>query len=93
MNRVKRFTPGPWRVHTRAVAHVTSEYGAVANCGDWYDSKRLDEQQYNAYLIAAAPELLEALEWAAGHPYAGGKSFGDVEPIKSALAKAYGEES
>lgn len=32
--------------------------------------------------------LLEALEWAAEMPYAGGKSLGDIDPIKSAIAKA-----
>lgn len=29
--------------------------------------------------------LKEALIWCSGHAYAGGKSFADVEPVKSAL--------
>ncbi len=41
-----------------------------------------------AELIAAAPELLEALKWCAEHSYAGGKSFGDVPIVKNAIAKA-----
>ena len=52
-------TPGPWSI-TESATHIT-----VRNRdGDavFHDDKRLDGVRGDAYLIAAAPELLEALE-------------------------------
>ena len=37
---------------------------------------------------ALVRELRAALEWVASHSYAGGKAFGQIEPVKSALAKS-----
>ena len=66
--REKKFTPGPWNVEKENI-HI----GSIATChGDkedgyyevwtsnWMDSGI--DQKANANLIAAAPELLEALE-------------------------------
>lgn len=61
-------TPGPW-----AVAPKSSHFAVVAQCGvivtrmSWYLSARegcqgIDESRANAALIAAAPELLAALQ-------------------------------
>lgn len=68
-------TPGPWEAGTNPkynpdrnpsnfyVVRPKGEFphgGWIADCGYPYD----EEREANAYLIAAAPELLEALEWA-----------------------------
>jgi hypothetical protein len=47
-----------------------------------------DEALANAKLWAAAADLLDALQWCASHGYAGGKTFGDVEIVRTALTKA-----
>ena len=39
-------------------------------------------------LRALVEELVAALEWVAGHAYAGGKSFRDTPIVLAALAKA-----
>lgn len=58
------FTPGPWQAlpspfedRIEAVAHPGS---CVASTGNWLTSEKA-EQHANARLIAAAPDLLEAL--------------------------------
>ncbi|MFT9070300.1 MAG: hypothetical protein ABF446_08385 [Acetobacter orientalis] len=59
MSEVK-FTPGPWRVRFGNIGHVTAENGAlVAKC---QRLTSLCNLQANAHLIAAAPDLYEALE-------------------------------
>ncbi|PAL21022.1 hypothetical protein [Acetobacter syzygii] len=55
-----QFTPGPWRVRFGNIGHVTAENGAlVAKC---QRLTSLCNLQANARLIAAAPDLYEALE-------------------------------
>lgn len=55
-----KFTPGPWRVRFGNIGHVAAENGAlVAKC---QRLTGLCNLQANAHLIAAAPELYEALE-------------------------------
>lgn len=83
-----RHTPGPWsiRKHWNDDKHPTyliaEERGYV-----------LETTRANASLIAAAPEMFEALEYALhelteiGSPYS--KSV--IQEIKSVLAKAKGE--
>lgn len=79
-------TPGPWRV-TIGILHPTGKIGDtkstdirvyappenesrwVADCGHFYSK----EQQANAQLIAAAPDLLEAVLLA--HKYMGIVNF------------------
>jgi hypothetical protein len=48
------------RINCAAVAHVF--VGGTRNKGDWHVANQTDECAYNARLIAAAPDLLEALE-------------------------------
>ena len=92
-----KHTPGPW-VASNDLCHVFGRSGwsvgphgvTTAVCGD---TPPAEEQEANARLIAAAPELLEALEcvtgliaWARDH----GASY--TEPIehmaRNAIAKA-----
>jgi hypothetical protein len=72
MSRDKKFTPGPWshgvsEMQTGILAHKRYEDGEycvlVADCNCDVDTcLPSPEKQANAHLIAAAPELLEALE-------------------------------
>lgn len=59
------YTPGPWHVSdiTLNQNHVFAEDGyQVADCEHYHISKRpLSEQKANAKLIAAAPDMAEAL--------------------------------
>ena len=53
-----QFTPGPWRLHDmeRATIVAGRPGGEVANCCNGFG-----DQDANARLIAAAPQLFEAL--------------------------------
>ena len=91
-------SPGPWPTRESAT-HVT-----VTNArGDavFHDDKRIPGVMVDARLIAAAPELLEALadavidfdNWAAhedNHPHEHLVAW--VEKARAAIAKAKGEE-
>lgn len=61
-------TPGPWKAEQangcdETAMFVTGNGCTVAACyGDWHDQAPDSEQRANARLIAAAPELLEALK-------------------------------
>lgn len=102
---MNKHTPGPWSVNppffknwdSRCIYGVT-EYvacvGGVENCRETIDA--------NARLIAAAPELLEALEFLVfafescdETGYVDGHGFIDTEDLKEkarqAIAKAKGE--
>ena len=63
-------TPGPWIVATDKVSVLSITAVDMANqkpcpkvvdCASGYDAMSYEEAQANARLIAAAPELLEAL--------------------------------
>lgn len=76
------FTKGPWRPGFKNIGHVTAENGAVIAKCERLTS--LVNVQANARLIAAAPELLEALKWVIERNDAG--QFIDGECMKSARA-------
>lgn len=54
-----KHTPGPW---TAAAGRILGGFGAVAKMVDQSTNYRA-QQEADARLIAAAPELLAALEW------------------------------
>lgn len=66
-----KHTPGPWRVDPMYEQDVQTADGKIEICGAEYEFKKfgegyvvpntLDEAAANALLIAAAPEMLEAL--------------------------------
>ena len=85
-----RWTPGPWRIKEWPYRHIRSDAGCVfAN----------DYKPYaNARLIAAAPDLYEALEWAVNHFDGNTKCNANqetncIEKCRDALAKARGDAS
>lgn len=93
---MKNHTPGPW--HVELGGFVYSETKKVADVGlngGYFASKISPEPERtaNARLIAAAPELLEALEDAAtqlqcdcGHPHCG--RCKDYKHYAEVIAKA-----
>ena len=89
-----KHTPGPWnRIiadgYTVRHPQIYSDTGPVANA-TWLGDGRLDELNANARLIAAAPELLEALE--ALLDYENGIQKAKAEQMaRAAIAKAGGE--
>lgn len=108
-----RFTPGPWqkmhdhpnpetRVSLATIRGPIDKYGirdeiASVYCCDYRDRK----QEFNAHLIAAAPELYEALEELqniVSGLLSGEMGLKDIDsftnqPARAALAKARGEQS
>ncbi len=67
------------------------EFAVGDGCEACNPAKALEYAKENITALAArCAELEAALRWCASHPYAGGKRFGDVEPVKSALSHADG---
>lgn len=98
-------TPGPWvavesLVYTASSPNCTG-WKQLADCrgveGAYFDATHIDQRVRfaNAHLIAAAPDLLAALEQVAVYS---GKRTGwsalpshILDPIRAAIAKAKGE--
>jgi hypothetical protein len=89
-----QYTPAPWKIGVRQPSSDKFIYGPsgeeVADCDRLFNTPQ--ENLANARLIAAAPELLEALQAAeiAIESYSGGESS-DLETIRAAISKATGE--
>jgi len=96
-------TPGPWKVNRKYKMSVETcadgqGVNLIAECSDPDGFRSAGEDQANAILIAAAPELLAALENAAN--VLAGIATGDLKTIgkdspalvqaRSAIAKAKG---
>ena len=56
-----KFTPGPWRYASRNVNEIMTTFHGV-QIGRSYIDVATENEKADAHLIAAAPELLEALE-------------------------------
>lgn len=94
-----KYTPAPWYVNPKASLAVMSPARnemCVANCGSYSLSTEdvFDELAANARLIAAAPDLLEALilcrTWLDATYRALKNNYvdGDYEPLREAAEKA-----
>ena len=62
-----KYTPGPWRINKRASGVVEDVNGrVVASCSGYTtnadNGEHIEENHANTHLIAAAPDLLEALK-------------------------------
>ena len=89
-----KFTPGPWKIGTpppngeQTIGTAQGLMVAVATTGAGVQTKA------NAILIAAAPELMDALECMVrllDVEDARLANFGEVERARAAIAKATGE--
>ena len=82
-------TPGPWGLDGNLIEGPDGERVA---CITAY-SRRTPKQKANARLIAAAPELLEALQLCRQHMYEHASNTADdaFERLCAAIAKATGE--
>ena len=100
-----KFTPGPWTSGIRGVLGALrfsvapeNDFGKIVSiCGD-YGAEDKEESIANARLIAAAPDMYEALEAAIleygkpGGPWNVPSSPGSwIEKARAAIAKARGE--
>lgn len=95
------YTKGPWFVELdqhRDTAYVTADsrdgFIPICSLGIGYQGEIEVEQEANAKLITAAPELLEALEWIheeAKSEFAMYESSSLGETVKKAIAKAKGQ--
>lgn len=103
---INPYTPGPWNLHTPDEGDPTTGDGTfcitaksmvIANAqpSDWHETPA------NARLIAAAPELLECLKWAAtfaegtrdipGSDLDNPRFNGWIDDCNRAIAKAEGK--
>lgn len=86
-------TNGPWIIYgdIEGQTAICDESDTIIAYLDKWSSERLRENVSNARLIAAAPDLLDALRqlaWLEPGDQLGG---GDVAAIRAAIAKATGE--
>lgn len=91
--RREKFTPGPWvadgtTVYADAFKSGRNVYGAVACLAIGEDDTAFQEIA-NAHLIAAAPDLYEALE---GVLRVADRQTVEFDAARAALAKARGEQ-
>jgi len=89
-----KWTPGPWifsGLSSTGIGYVNARLQTIAQAWDF------PEAEANARLIAAAPDLLEALEsamrWIGSLTDWEGAGDPDVDKWREALAKAKGEQS
>lgn len=84
----KTHTPGPWKVGLEGYVIHVSGYPCIARCENDEDQTR---SEANALLIAAAPELLEALKFMLErHLNSDTVTMGDARACRDAIAKAEG---
>jgi len=98
-----KHTPGPWQVASsmcpyRVIAAVEEPFGVVVVCDTANNAKtRTPENAANANLIAAAPEMYEALkailDTCLSPDYEGAPSDAAVKLMVAALAKAEGRHA
>lgn len=90
-------TPGPWRAVGGAIRpeNVKGHTGGYAPILSAHHDKRLpDNREANAKLAAAAPELLDALQWLMQHapePNLSGDYAAGYLSAKAAIHKATGD--
>ena len=83
---MSKHTPGPWIINGNKIDGNGYHLASV-------NSHSTTEGRANAQLIAAAPELIEALELCRSHMYehASNTQDGAFDKLCSAIAKATGE--
>jgi len=96
MTYTTQHTPGPWEASQYSQWAISSDNGHIAKVYGADGTHQTPEQaRANAHLIAAAPELLAALEAAKAYmedPYPDGDDLSHVlTRAGAAIAKARGE--
>ena len=89
------YTKGEWRIEHYPDSQIKIHSGFESICGLTYDGKVADEVEANAHLIAAAPDMYEALERLVDYlNYLGVPEDCEdqYEEANKALAKAEGKE-
>jgi hypothetical protein len=103
---MSKHTPGPWyTAGTFRKVYVVAKEGEreviVANSEYACTSSNLDEAEANARLIAAAPDLLEVLEWVTrllgihvdeSHPADMLEERKAIKEVEALMAKVKGEK-
>lgn len=93
---MSKHTPGPWKLATRKEGWVvkTRDGCVLAGVSQFPPPAEMAPQcEFNARLIAAAPELLEALKKARRFVLSSNDPVGlELIEIDSAIAKATGEQ-
>ena len=92
-----KHTPAPWEISKHATPDYAPQYGIYSGNND-LATVRGDNAQADAHLIAAAPELLEALEnalnvlagIAAGDLKTIGRNSPAIKQARAAIAKTKG---
>lgn len=96
---MSKHTPGPWRVDPTLAVRAVGNGVRVARAH--YDiqvrgkegREEFEYAQANANLIAAAPEMLEALRTVVRHLHApGGDGYEELLAAERAIAKAEGRK-
>ena len=94
---MSKHTPGPWSINDWPQATTDIAIGAVGTPMIAKVSLRdvsINEQKANARLIAAAPELLEALNtWLAQYSAEEYEDCPEVVQTRAAIAKSTGGEA
>jgi hypothetical protein len=98
---MSKHTFAPWDVDPNDKFSVTADCDGLQVCSTEFEDRDDDENAANARLIAAAPELLEALQALGGHPEHGycyclnqeqiqNGHTGECREARAAIAKAEG---
>lgn len=90
------YTPGPWSIDNcdGGFAIRPEDTGWLLSfISSHAFSSRYHDAEANARLMAAAPELLEALETLSDDCKTAGYHFGSMDMAERAIAKARGEDA
>jgi hypothetical protein len=83
MTSITKHTPGPWEANGSTVVANKASFRALFDCKPLRMTLSAEECAANARLIAAAPELLEALQY---------QEMADADP-EASRRKGYFEEA
>ena len=95
-----KYTQGPWRVdesHINGSINAGKRHVAIANFYNCHDEEvrvTREQQEANAQLISAAPDLFEALKIILEYPYGDASPLDDplvMNQARAAIRKAEGE--
>jgi hypothetical protein len=86
-----KYTPGPWTVNSQKFAEPHVEFSDIGQAWNSYCLVKGTNRIHNANLIAAAPNLFEALEAVSAFYRLDSESSELAIKVRQALAKARGK--